>query len=107
MKNLKNLINGQTRFDAIVCHGVEYGTEQWHKRCTGDTTASAMQLLAQAIKKQGKAFEVHQYADLHANHHEDIDILETCKQLITKLDLKGFTVDTELGLVTCNVFQQI
>lgn len=107
MKNIINLISGQTRAQAIQEHGVEYGTEVWHKRCTGDTTARAMQLLASAMLHQGKAFEVFKFSELSEHKAEDICILQKCNYLIDKLELKGFTVDLEVGIVRCNVFEQV
>ena len=107
MKNIINLISGQTRAQAIQEHGVEYGTEVWHKRCIGNTTARAMQLLAAAMLHQGKAFEVFKFSELAEHKAEDICILQKCKHLIDKLGLKGFTVDLEVGTVRCNVFEQV
>ena len=107
MKNIINLISGQTRAQAIQEHGVEYGTELWHKRCTGDTTARAMQLLAAAMLHQGKVFEVFKFSKLPKHKVESTSIIHKCQDLVQSLGLTGFTIDTSSGTVSCNVFAEV
>ena len=106
MKNIQNLITKQTRLEAITELGVEYGTEEWHKRCTGASTASAMQLLAHAMQRQGKAVDASAYTPV-ADTREAAHVLRIAEQLVDKLGLVGFVFSHPDGTVRCNVFKTV
>ena len=61
MKDIRNVITGITRMEAITQGGVEYGTEVWHKRCTGHSTANALRIISEAMLKQAVPIRVEQY----------------------------------------------
>lgn len=104
MKNIRNLISGQTRMQAILACGIEYGTEVWHKRCTGYTTACAMRMLAHAMDKQGKAVDASCYADTSAEVRE---VYGTARALVQQLGFVGFTFNDSDCTCLCNVFEQV
>lgn len=107
MKNIRNLISGQTRMQAIQEGGIEYGTEVWHKRCTGYTTACAMRMLAHAMDKQGKAVDASCYAEAAETVSEVYAVYMTARALVDKLGFIGFTFhDSECSCV-CNVFETL
>lgn len=104
MKNIRNLISGQTRMQAILEGGIEYGTEVWHKRCTGYTTACAMRMLAHAMDKQGKAVDASCYADTSP---EVRFVYEAARALVQQLGFVGFTFKDSDCTCLCNVFEQV
>lgn len=104
MKNIRNLISGQTRMQAILEGGIEYGTEVWHKRCTGYTTACALRMLAHAMDKQGKSVDASCYAD---TSNEVREVYGVAKALVQQLDFVGFTFRDSDCTCLCNVFEQV
>ena len=104
MKNIRNLISGQTRMQAILEGGIEYGTEVWHKRSTGYTTACAMRMLAHAMDKQGRAVDASCYADTSSEVRE---VYETARALVQQLGFVGFTFNGSDCTCLCNVFEQV
>lgn len=104
MKNIRNLISGQTRMQAILEGGIEYGTEVWHKRCTGYTTACALRMLAHAMYKQGKSVDASCYADTSS---EVRAVHGVAKALVQQLGFVGFTFNDSDCTCLCNVFEQV
>lgn len=104
MKNIRNLISGQTRMQAILECGIEYGTEVWHKRCTGYTTACALRMLAHAMDKQGKSVDASCYAD---TSNEVRAVHGVAKALVQQLGFVGFTFNDSDCTCLCNVFEQV
>lgn len=107
MKNIRNLISGQTRMQAIQEGGIEYGTEVWHKRCTGYTTTCAMRMLAHAMDKQGRAVDASCYSDSSVGVFETSAVYECAKEIVSKLGFVGFTFNDTDCTCLCNVFEQV
>lgn len=106
MKNLRNMITGDTRLASIIRDGLEYGTEGWHKRATGYTTATAFKVLAHAMQRQGKAVDMSAYTDT-PDSHEAAEVLSACKRIVHELGLVGFKFFDGTHTLVCNVFEQV
>lgn len=106
MKNLRNMITGDTRLESIIRDGLAYGTEEWHKRATGYTTATAFKVLAHAMQRQGKAVDMSAYTDT-PDSQEAAEVLVACKLVVHKLGLVGFKFFDDSHTLVCNVFEQV
>ena len=107
MKDIRNIITGGTRMQAIVQRGVEYGTELWHKRCTGDSTASALFIISEAMKKQGTPIRVSRFVVDGTHTREAANVFSLCVHLVSVLNLRGFTFNKTAQTVECNVFEPV
>lgn len=107
MKNIRNIITGTTRMEAITQGGVEYGTEVWHKRCTGDSTANALRIISEAMLKQAVPVKVEQYVVSGSNTREPKHVFDLCRYLVGVMGLRGFTFNAAAGTVECNVFEPV
>lgn len=107
MKDIRNIITGITRMEAITQGGVEYGTEVWHKRCTGNSTANALRIISEAMLKQAVPVRVEQYVVSGTHTREPAHVFELCRCLVDVLGLQGFTFNAAARTVECNVFEPV
>lgn len=107
MKDIRNIITGITRMEAITQGGVEYGTEVWHKRCTGHSTANALRIISEAMLNQAVPVRVERYVVSGTHAREPKHVFDLCRHLVDVTGLRGFTFNAAARTVECNVFEPV